>query len=238
MAQNVFKIYDGRTSFWQWDRQQKLIILDEAITEVHFANKNMTHAVKRDVYIDEDGVRVCNVPDDLLKLPNSLIAYAYSEGATVRSVTFAVNKRPVPDNYIAKQTEDLTEKLTQLSLKINAIADTQADDMYYDNESNSIQLVANGELIGNRVVLPNYESSIISECKINEDGYLIVVFADGATINAGYVGGNDGATFTPHISEDKILYWTCDQDLQVPDPIDLNMFDEWSTLPEEDIGAE
>ena len=70
MPQNIFKIYDGRTNFWQWDKKQKLIVLDETVTQVHFSNRNMTHSIPRDVYTDKDGVRVCNVPDDLLKIPD------------------------------------------------------------------------------------------------------------------------------------------------------------------------
>lgn len=115
MPQNIFKIYDGRTNFWQWDTKQKLIVLDDNITEVHFSNRNMTHSIKRDVYV-KDGMRVCNVPDDLLKLPRNLIAYAYSNGATVKSVKFAVVKRPMPSDYISDQSEEMYEIERRLEL--------------------------------------------------------------------------------------------------------------------------
>ena len=49
MPPNIFKIYDGRTSFWQWDTNQKLIVLDETIDEVHFSNRDMTHAIPKDI---------------------------------------------------------------------------------------------------------------------------------------------------------------------------------------------
>ena len=32
----MFKIYDGREQFYQWDLDRKLIVEDAAITEVHF----------------------------------------------------------------------------------------------------------------------------------------------------------------------------------------------------------
>ena len=44
MSQNIFKIYDGRTNFWQWDTKQKLIVLDDCITEVRFSNRDMEHS--------------------------------------------------------------------------------------------------------------------------------------------------------------------------------------------------
>ena len=113
---NIFRIYDGRTNFWQWDRKQKLIVLDEAVTQVHFSNRNMTHSIKRNVYIDEKGLRVCNVPDDLLKLPNNLVAYAYADGTTIKSVKFAVVKRPMPSDYISDQSEELYEVERRLEL--------------------------------------------------------------------------------------------------------------------------
>lgn len=116
MPQNIFKIYDGRTNFWQWDRKQKLIVLNESVTEVHFSNRNMSHSIKRNVYVDEDGLRVCNVPDDLLKLPNNLVAYAYADGATVKSVKFAVVKRPMPSDYISDQSEEIYEVERRLEL--------------------------------------------------------------------------------------------------------------------------
>lgn len=115
MPQNIFKIYDGRTNFWQWDTKQKLIVLDDTITQVHFSNRNMTHSIKRDVYT-KDGLRVCNVPDDLLKLPRNLIAYAYADGATVKSVKFAVVRRPMPSDYISDQSEEIYEIERRLEL--------------------------------------------------------------------------------------------------------------------------
>lgn len=116
MPQNIFKIYDGRTNFWQWDTKQKLIVLDENITQVHFSNRNMTHSIKRETYVDKNGVRVCNVPDDLLKLPRNLVAYACVDGATVKSVKFAVVKRPMPSDYISDQSEEMYEIEHRLEL--------------------------------------------------------------------------------------------------------------------------
>jgi hypothetical protein len=116
VPQNIFKIYDGRTNFWQWDTKQKLIVLDTSVTEVHFSNRNMTHSIKRNVYEDKDGVRVCNVPDDLLKLPKNLVAYAYANGSTVKSVKFAVVQRPMPSDYISDQSEEIYEVNRRLEL--------------------------------------------------------------------------------------------------------------------------
>ena len=125
MPQNIFKIYDGRTNFWQWDRKQKLIVLDESITEVHFSNRNMTHSIPREVYVNKDRLRVCNVPDDLLKIPRNLVAYAYADGATVKSVKFAVIKRPMPSDYISDPSEELQDVERRLELLESMLKDIE-----------------------------------------------------------------------------------------------------------------
>ena len=129
MSQNIFKIYDGRTNFWQWDTGQKLIVLNEDVTEVHFSNRDMEHSQKRTVYVDKSGKRVCNIPDVLLQLPKNLIAYAYvtnddGAGHTVKSVKFAVIQRPIPVDYVCRQDdviEDLTARLELLEALIKDV---------------------------------------------------------------------------------------------------------------------
>ena len=125
MSKNIFKIYDGRTNFWQWDRKQKLIVLDDTVEQVHFSNRNMSHAIKRDVYVDKDGLRVCNVPDDLLKMPKNLIAYAYADGATIKSVKFMVVQRPMPSDYISDQSEELYEVNRRLEILETVLKDIE-----------------------------------------------------------------------------------------------------------------
>jgi hypothetical protein len=129
VPQNIFKIYDGRTNFWQWDTKQKLIVLDDRITEVRFSNRNMEHSKRRIVYTDNDGTRVCNVPDLLLQLPKNLIAYAcikQDDGScsTVKAVKFAVAKQPIPSDYICEQdavVEDIMMRLELLEQTLREI---------------------------------------------------------------------------------------------------------------------
>lgn len=128
MPQNIFKIYDGRTNFWQWDTSQKLIVLNESITEVHFSNRDMNHSIQRDVY-ELNGMRVCNVPDIILQLPRNLIAYAYvSDGTssyTMKSVKFAVIKRPIPDGYVMDQGEQVDDINRRLEILENMLKDIE-----------------------------------------------------------------------------------------------------------------
>lgn len=131
MPQNMFKIYDGRTGFWQWDTKQKLIVLDERITEVRFSNKNMEHSKRRPVYTDNDGLRICNVPDLLLQLPKNLIAYACVKNedgscSTVKAVKFAVHRQPIPTDYVCEQDAIVEDILLRIELLENLLKDVEA----------------------------------------------------------------------------------------------------------------
>lgn len=130
MPQNIFKIYDGRTNFWQWDTRQKLIVLDDRITEVRFSNRNMEHSKRRPVYTDNNGVRICNVPDMLLQLPKNLIAYACikkDDGScsTVKAVKFAVNRQPIPTDYICEQDAVVESILMRIELLETLLKDVE-----------------------------------------------------------------------------------------------------------------
>lgn len=124
MPQNIFKLYDGRVNFWQWETKQKLIVLDSTITEVHFSNRDMSHSITKYVY-EKDGVRMCDVPDILLQLPRNLIASACANGLTVKSVKFAVVKRPIPNGYVVNTTEEINEINRRLELLESMLKDIE-----------------------------------------------------------------------------------------------------------------
>lgn len=131
MPQNIFKIYDGRTNFWQWDIKQKLIVLDERITEVRFSNRDMEHSKRRPVYTDKDGTRICNVPDLLLQLPKNLIAYACIKNddgtcSTVKAVKFAVFRQPIPTDYVCEQDAVVEDIMIRLELLESLIKDVES----------------------------------------------------------------------------------------------------------------
>jgi hypothetical protein len=102
----------------------------------------------------------------------------------------------------------LDQRLIQVDAMLNAanemnnyLSETKADNLILNVEDNTIQLSSNGVPIGEA---------------IERDG-------EGAT------GG--GTVFVPEISDRKILSWTIKEasdDLKVPEPTDLNPYDEWT----------
>ena len=207
MPQNVFKIYDGRTNFWQWDTSQKLIILDDSITEVHFSNRDMSHSITKYVY-ELDGKRVCNVPDIVLQLPRNLVAYAYANGSTRKSVKFAVIRRPIPDGYVMDQTEeidDITRRLELLEAVLKDIehgGSTSALEKF--NTIEEAEAWAYEKKNPGAIVVVRIESKWIAH--IVEDDYSVTPICDcnGHMVEVNIIDGGDGDGYK---EEEVLQYW-------------------------------
>ena len=76
----------------------------------------------------------------------------------------------------------------------------------------------------------------VVDAELAENGDMILKMSDGTEKNIGSVAGEDGAVYVPHISEQKILSFTIeDEPGDVPDPVDLNPHDEWSDIDDSEI---
>ena len=100
----MFKIYDGRSQFYQWDIDRKVIVEDATINEVHFCNRTDECSLICEVY-DLDGLRVANVPNILLQDNWRINVYAYDTNYTKHCEVFEVVKRSKPADYIYTETE-------------------------------------------------------------------------------------------------------------------------------------
>lgn len=102
----MFKLYDGRESFYQWDLDRKLIVEDKDIKQVHFCNRTDECSLVCETYI-EDGLNLVNVPNVLLQEDWRINVYAYDVNYTKHSERFDVIRRSKPDNYVYTETETL-----------------------------------------------------------------------------------------------------------------------------------
>jgi hypothetical protein len=102
----LFKIYDGRNQFYQWDIDRKLIVNDAEITQVHFCNRTDDCSLVCETYA-EDGLNIVNVPNILLQEDWRINVYAYDKNYTKFSAQFDVNRRSKPESYIYTETETL-----------------------------------------------------------------------------------------------------------------------------------
>lgn len=115
------KISDGRSSFFQWDLNQKLIIENPSVcNKVHFTNSSRDMALVAEIETDEHGVTFAKVPNSLLTVPLSLEAYLYQDDGdcktTVSKYVFGVVKRDKPENYVYTEDEhkDFDELLSEM----------------------------------------------------------------------------------------------------------------------------
>ena len=114
----MFKIYDGRENFYQWDTERKLIVSDASIKEVHFSDAIESVALVCEVY-ELDGLLVVDVPNVLLQTEWRINVYAFTDKHTKVGTTYKVLPRSKPSDYVYTETEvksyeALEERLTAL----------------------------------------------------------------------------------------------------------------------------
>ena len=154
MQQNILKIYNGLINFWQWNKKQKLIILDESITHVEFFIKNMQYSIPRDVYINAKGERVCDVPDDLLKTSGILVANACSHDTTIKSFRFSIMKNPKPGDYV----DDDVDVSLDTDTKYQTV---KIDDYNYKLQSRGKNDEAWSDVYGSTISIPSCSENIV-----------------------------------------------------------------------------
>ena len=102
----MFYILDGRSHFYQWDIDRKIVVEDKTITQVHFCNRTDECSLVVEVY-DLDGLRVANVPNILLQQDWRINVYAYDSKYTKHCEVYEVARRSKPADYVYTETETL-----------------------------------------------------------------------------------------------------------------------------------
>ena len=135
------------------------------------------------------------------------------------------------DEYLCDHQVTAIYQLNKDIENVSSAVEAKADNIIFNADDNTIQLSANGEPIGDRIAISTYTGAVVTNAGITTDGELIVTFSDGTMKNLGNVVDENGAVYVPHISERKVLSFTIeDKPTGVPDPVDLNPFDEWSDM--------
>lgn len=137
----MFKIYDGRDHFYQWDLDRKLIVEDAEITQVHFCNRTEECSLVCETYT-EDGLNIVNVPNILLQDNWRINVYAYDRNYTKFSEVFDVMKRSKPESYVYTETEVLN--YNTLLDKMNGIEENIAGAVQDYLEENPVEVDLTG----------------------------------------------------------------------------------------------
>lgn len=143
------------------------------------------------------------------------------------------------DEYIGDRTitalyqlkKHMDDGFETMESSIDALIAEKADNIVFNEEDSTLQLIANGAPIGDRVVVSTNIGVGVKDMGITVDGELIAVFDDGTMKNLGCVVGSDGVVYVPHIDEHKVLTFTIEESPgEVPPAVDLNPNDEWSEV--------
>lgn len=102
----MFKIYDGRKEFYQWDIGRQLIVEDKSVTQVHFCNRTDDCSLVVETY-EQDGLLLADVPNILLQDTWRIRAYAYDGNATLHEQWYEVKARTKPESYVYTETDVL-----------------------------------------------------------------------------------------------------------------------------------
>lgn len=163
--------------------------------------------------------------------------------AMITIVPLAAWSNAIPDSALTA----IDQRLIMAETMINAANDTlatleitKADNMVYDQETNMLQLTANGMPIGDRIAL-NVAGGNTDVCikyiEIDDNGNLIVTYSDDITVNVGPVGGSCTGIYIPDYEQNGVLTFTLKDKAEKPFySFDINPENNW--YPVEDPEAD
>lgn len=203
----MFKIYDGRTHFWQWDTDCKLVVEDSSIQQVHFCNRLSEYSFVCLTYKENEQLLV-NVPNILFQSDRDIHVYAYN-GYTKYEACFKVFARSKPANYVYTETEvlnynTLLQKINQVDENIGVAVEDYLIKHPVEpgaTEEQAAQIEANKQAISdiqNAGYITTVPDEYITETELNSRGFLTSIPAEYVTdteLNAkGYATTDDVAT--------------------------------------------
>lgn len=100
----MFILEHGREHLWQWDSNQRVMVEDNTISQVHFCNRTTPNSLVVETYI-EDGELFANIPNILLQDNWDICVYAYCDCFTKVEERLKVKARSKPSDYVYTETE-------------------------------------------------------------------------------------------------------------------------------------
>ena len=113
---------------------------------------------------------------------------------------------------------------------IAALDMTKADNIVYNEDEHYIQLIANGQPIGNKIELNvmDYSSNAIQKILIDDSGNLIAIYNNGSQENIGKINdSNCVGVYVPSLVHDKLTFTLQDSATDKEIIIDIDPTNEW-----------
>lgn len=138
----MFRIADGRETFYQWDLDRQIIVDDPTIKEVHFCNRTdecslVVEVEDLEIFADFKPIsvlRTANVPNVLLQSSFDIRVFGYDGKATLHDEKFKVKARTKPSDYVYTEVE--ISRYEDLSKRIDKIEEEGVSQEAVDNAVN------------------------------------------------------------------------------------------------------
>lgn len=158
--------------------------------------------------------------------------------ASIRIVQAAAWSEIIPDSSL----ECIDQRILALQATMNELADltqilddTKADNIKYNAENNTLRLTANGEDIGDEVVINTGDgtsTNAIQQILLNDSGELVAVYGDGTEDVVGKVDSNCPGIYVPNLVNDKLTFTLQENASDETIVLDIDPTNEW-TNPED-----
>jgi flagellar hook protein FlgE len=143
----------------------------------------------------------------------------------------------IPDSALSA----LDQRIIAMDARINALDAlgaeldaAKADDITYNKNENSLQLMSNDKLIGQKIYL-NGSGSGITKINIDEGGNLVVIYSDGASEVVGKLSGDCCGTYIPSMQDDIITFTLSNKPTEKVISMDIEKSNNW--FPIESAGT-
>lgn len=169
---------------------------------------------------------------------NSVQQVRKTSPATITIVPISAWSNVIADSALTA----LDQRLIQVDALLNAanefnqyLYETKADNVIDGEDENGryIQLTANGTPIGNKISISDDSAeNCVKLVKIDEDGNLLVVYADGTVENLGKTSEDAvSGIYIPDVTEDGIMTMTLSKEVgEESYSWDINPFNDWKEI--------
>ena len=93
-----------KDGLYQWDLDQRFIVTNPEIDEVHYYSSQKEGVLRCLVYTESD-TRYANIPNIILQKSGHFRAYVCSGDNTITQYQFTILPKPKPDDYVYTETE-------------------------------------------------------------------------------------------------------------------------------------
>lgn len=235
------------TTLYQGERNADLITF---LVPAEYESKNIADCEMQMLYVTPDGETHAEALRYQPEMYKDYLQYSTvvgtgltaQEGEVVVWLTaqdeddFLVVKTGEVIAYIrpCRDMSDISEdvgRIDRLEMQVEALSRQKADNIVFHEEDGTIQLVADGVEIGDRIAVAG--GVTVTDVLLNDEQELVIRFSDGTekVLGKSVLGG--GNIYVPHVDERKILTFTIESMAgEIPDPVDLNPNDEWNAIDE------